>query len=787
VVGGSGSARTDGEDTVVILAESRSAVERDLLARWVAREASPALGPGPFEVIVLARDDEAATLATRLARGDDPLLAPVRVAWVPKQRRGRQTGRLLDLLVVGNPHRPHRLAQAVLTRTHPDRAQVVAGEPARASKLREIWEGQGGIGREDATGFARFVRRRALLALERAASHRLGPHYKVPRLVLEEIAESTRFREGVAKLAVELDRDEAAVTQQALRYLREMATGYGSFQIDVNAQLGRLLYRQGYEPDIDYDADQVERVRAALADHPGVVLPTHRSNLDAGVMAASFHELGLPRTHTLAGINMAFWPLAPILRRSGVIFIRRNISDNEVYRWVLREYIGYLIEKRFHLEWYIEGGRSRTGKLLPPKFGLLTYVVDAYREGRAEDVELIPASMTYDQLREVNDYASEARGATKQKESAAWAVRYIRSIRGRYGKIYVRFGEPVSLRDALGPPAGRDSGDPDHNRLAMQKLAFEVCRRINHVTPITGVSLITLALLSASDQALTLPQLDAALSFCVDFAEQRALPLTDSARALHSEAGVLASLDALISQRVVRSFDDGRAAVYLVAPEQHLAAAFYRNSIIHYVLDAAVAEIALVAASEATPDEREAVFWTTALELRDDLKFDFFFLEKEQFRAAVDAELSLHDPGWRSRLSEPDGPASVLQGRPLVVAHTALRSVFEAYWVVSRVLEWPDRPDPSDRSAFFRACEGLARQYLLQRRIRNHDAITRLLFATGLQLAEHRSGGSLDIEAAATLGSHLRDVLRRLDLLDHEARIKLDLALASVHPPDVSP
>src|SRR5207247_7828885 len=126
--------------------------------------------------------------------------------------------------------------------------------------------------------------------------------------------------------------------------------------------------------------------------------------------------------HTAGGINMNFFPMGGLMRRTGIFFIRRSFKDNEVYKFVLRQYIDYLIEKRFPLEWYIEGGRSRSGKLLPPRFGLLAYVVDSYRRGRADDVALIPVSIAYDQISDVQDYAHEQRGGVKQRESFGWFV-----------------------------------------------------------------------------------------------------------------------------------------------------------------------------------------------------------------------------------------------------------------------------------------------------------------------------------------------------------------------------
>ena len=139
-------------------------------------------------------------------------------------------------------------------------------------------------------------------------------------------------------------------------------------------------------------------MRTALETHPAVMLFSHRSNLDSAVMTVAMQENRLPPAHVFAGINMAFGVMGPLMRRSGVIFIRRNIGDDALYKYVLKEYVGYVVEKRFNLSWSIEGTRSRTGKMLPPKLGLMSYVADAYLDGRSDDI-LLQAGL--DQLRPV--------------------------------------------------------------------------------------------------------------------------------------------------------------------------------------------------------------------------------------------------------------------------------------------------------------------------------------------------------------------------------------------------
>ena len=148
--------------------------------------------------------------------------------------------------------------------------------------------------------------------------------------------------------------------------------------------------------------------------------------------------------------------MGPIMRRAGYIFLRRDIRENATYRFVLREYLAYLIERRFNLSWFPEGTRSRTGKLLPPKLGLLTYVVDAYRQGRIDDIMLVPVALVYDQVYETKDFAKEAKGAKKKPENLGWMLRYLRSLRTPYGKAYLRVAEPLSMREALGALHGID-------------------------------------------------------------------------------------------------------------------------------------------------------------------------------------------------------------------------------------------------------------------------------------------------------------------------------------------
>jgi len=769
---------------VVFLIDAASGFERRLLEDWVFRAKPAHISPAQVETIRIPpsrrgrRGRLDPRLEARLATGDDPLLAPLRVSWHPGYVNGKREARLSDLVTLGDPRDPGRLRQRWVRRRYPERCRIVVGEPAPISDLRERWRRAGGADAAHTTGLAEFVVRQAVLACERAERRLRGARYKVPRFVHEDILARPAFRGGIARLARELGRPETTVAREAAKYLREIAARHSPYVIDLTAHLIRLLYTRGYGEALHYDRAQLETIEALTQRYPVVFLPSHKSNLDHLVLQYALHENGHPPNHTAGGINMNFFPVGPLVRRSGVFFIRRSFKDNAVYKHVLRQYIDYLIEKRFSLEWYIEGGRSRSGKLLPPKFGMLAYVADAYRRGKSEDVYLIPTSIAYDQIQDVGDYVAEQRGAAKQRESFGWFLKLVRSFQRRYGDIHIRFGEPVSLHETLGPPDPGAEPNPDERSLAVQKLAFEVAVRINRVTPITPTSLVTLALLGVGDRALTLDETATALQNIVAYVRRRRLPTTTDLGELTTSDGLQRALDALVGSGVVARFAEGPEAVYAIGANQHLTAAYYRNTVIHFFMNGAIAELALLAAAEDGVADPTAVFWEEAMRLRDLLKFEFFFAEKDAFRAELRAEIAGHDPDWESQVAAGSSAihALVRRFKPFS-AHRVLRPFIDAYRVVGDALERQDPAAPFDETAFLASCIARGQQYDLQRRLRSHESVSKVLFATALRLARNRGvvptaspasdAERVDLVARRrAFADEIRAAVRRLDAID---------------------
>src|SRR5215472_12595837 len=669
------------EEILILLAGPPSAAERSLVTQWL-REGGiqpaavlPLNGPG------LARSLDQAVPET--------VVTAVRVTWLPRERGGERRVRWADVVSQVNPRRPPVFWQNRIMRREPDRARMVIAEPATVAALRRRWGGTG--------SFAQFVSRQARLALDRSERTLLGHRYKVPKEVTEAITDSPEFRAEVAGLADRLGLADQEVMRRAEADLDSLVASMSPIAVDLLSSTLRPLH--AYAWDVQVDTAGLERLRALNRKNALVFLPSHRSYADPLLLADVLAAHDFPRNHVVGGDNLRIWPLSGLARRAGFVFIRRSIGDDEIYKLALREYLGYLLAKRFNLEWYMEGGRSRTGKLRPPRYGLLAYVADAIARGRAADAYLVPVAITYDQLREVSAMAAEQGGAAKKPEGLGWLASYARGQLTKIGTVHICFAEPLSVRDAL---AGQD-GDPDAQRLAVQKMAFEVAVRINRVTPVTATALVTLALLGVRDRALTLAQVRGVLEPLRSFLAERGLPY--SGDVLRTETGMRQVLDALAQQNVVTAYTGGAEPVYAIERGQHLVAAFYRNSAIHHFVHRAVAELVLLR----KPEDR----WDEAMRLRDQLKFEFFFPDRASYRAELGAELRRLHPSWETVA---DGRA-VLERCPVLVADRVLRSFLDAELVVAERLAAHPPGQPLEDSAFFGECGGVGRQMLLQGRL----------------------------------------------------------------------
>ena len=271
-----------------------------------------------------------------------------------------------------------------------------------------------------------------------------------------------------------------------------------------------------------------------------------------------------------------------------------------------------------------------------------------------------------------------------------------------------------------------------------------------------------------------MPEILRGMTNLLSYVRRRALPTTGDL-GLDNEIGLQRALETLVESRVVTTYAAGLDTVYQITPEQEPTAAYYRNTIIHFFVNGAIAELALLEAAEREGEPR-ARFWDAAKGLRDLLKFEFFFAEKDEFRAEVDAELRLHDPEWEHALGRGRNAIEQLvrRIRPFS-AHRVLRPFLESYRVVADGLARRDPAAAFDEPGFTTSSLALAQQYQLQRRIHSGESVSKVLFATALRLAKNRKlvdpGPDL-ADRRQRFAAEIRDALRRVDAISALAQAR---------------
>jgi len=756
----------------LVLLEVSGPLERRLLTGWIERNRPQDADRGDVQVAILPRTRRRdrrridPRIEAFLQSGTDPLLIPLRVCWLPAKRHGRRSVGWRDLLSFGDPRDPDPLRQYAIYNWRPDRVRIVAGEAQRASQLRQAWDAPNGRGRSSGVSLALFAAAQAWIELERGERKLRGSRYKVPKFPRESLIESPTFTAGVAQLAQEANTSYESMAQRTHRYVKEIAATHRPFVIDLVAGAIKWLIDKAYT-DLVYDEDELAALYELSQHHPLVFLPSHKSNFDHLVLQYVLYQNGLPANHTAGGINMNFFPAGPFLRRSGVFFIRREFRDNEPYKFVLRRYVDYLLEKRFPMEWYIEGGRSRSGKLRPPRYGMLAYVVDSFLRGSAEDVIFIPVSIAYDQIQDISSYTREQSGGAKERESFKWLIASIRGVHQRYGAVHVRFGAPISAKAFLALEDDMPDDPEDTRNPAVPKLAFEIANRLNEVTPITPTSLVALTLLSADDRSITVQEARDLLAPYLDFVARRDLPTSEKLH-LDEPARIGETLEELAAAGVVDRVQDSPEHRYRIRENQHLALAYYRNTIIHFFVNRAIAELALVHITESGFEGslRRAII-AEALRLRDLLKFEFFFSATDQFEQEIRDELSDHDPDVHSHLKEGDAAAILTCFRPHV-SNAILRPFLEAYRVVGDIIE--ERAFESGLSPEIVLPEAmeLGRRYVEDGLVAKQASVSKVLFDSALSLADNRglfAASPTSVPDRKEFAAELNDVITHLNAL----------------------
>jgi glycerol-3-phosphate O-acyltransferase len=534
---------------------------------------------------------DATEALVRLQRDlDRPLfLVPQQILW-GRRRPSAPTGfsRWLQRLREG----PGLLRYAATVLRARGDAQIRMGEPLDLQRL--LAESPDAMVEE----VARQARFALLRRIEQERKVVLGPMAKGAGVIREEIVRSAGLIEDIRIIAEQEGVSKERLLRRARRILREIQAKPKSGHLAMLNAVLWWVWSKIFE-DVEVDQQGLARLRRAAHEGPIVIISSHKSHVDYLIVSQVLWENGVFPPHIAAGRNLSFWPLGPIFRGCGAFFIRRHFLGDRLYAAVMQAYLRKILQEGYNIEFFIEGTRSRSGKVLPPKLGLLTMIVEATRRLKGYKVQIVPVSVTYGRVPEEGSHAAEAEGLDKRKEDISGLLKTRHVLQRRFGRLYVQFGTPNDINaylreQGLEPDVRLD--EPAGNRV-VANLAYRTVHEINRVTLVTPTALVATALLQHRRRGMTHTALrEAVTRLCRQlgvFGARFSASIENAAWEGPSD-GVLHHAARFLSDAgFVRRNGSGEDAIYTVSPERRIRLDFYKNSILHPLINAALVSASL--------------------------------------------------------------------------------------------------------------------------------------------------------------------------------------------------
>ncbi|WP_397447246.1 HAD-IB family hydrolase [Polaribacter sp. R77954] len=550
---------------------------------------------------------------------------------------------------------------------------------------------------------------------------------------LKNIVSHPKFIEKLSSIAKEEAIDLTEVQQKGEEYINELYSQQHPIANMLSVKGFQFMMSKAYNNKIDIDRQEIKKLMKLMRQNSVAFILTHKTYLDTVVLVTTLARYGMPIPYTFGGINLAFPGFKQLGKNSGLIFIRRSFKENRIYKVALRHYISCMIENGDHLTWNIEGTRSRTGKIVYPQMGILKYIMEGEKES-TRNIKYVPVSIVYDLIPDVKQMTEEGKGKEKKSEDVKAFLKYFKKLGNEYGKAAIRFGEPVDAtahHNAIIPDIEEDSYS-DKNTLP--RFAFELIHKANMITPVTTVSLVCNVLLN--NFALTKSEIEFSVIKLMNYIEQRKNDVLIE-RGKSISASVQKALNLLKSSGIVQKNKAGYKTKYTLNASEFLPATYYANMASAHLYHRAFIEMALVKIKD-EKENRILSFWEEIMRLRNLFKFEFFYTNKPQFSAEIEAELNLFDKNWRAIINDPKGNVeSLLAKQELFVSKGLLLIYLEANKVVCKTLQSWDLEDEFSESEFIELCLFKGKELHWKNRISRLDSVSKPFLISALRLAKN--------------------------------------------------
>ncbi len=409
----------------------------------------------------------------------------------------------------------------------------------------------------------------------------LGPDISHRRTLVRKLLENDDISNAINNRCQKDNISEYKATKIAQNYLNEIVADRSYITIQILQRILTSFWNKFYS---GIDVHFSDRLKTLALSHELIYVPCHRSHIDYLLLSYVIHKEGLAIPYIAAGKNLNMPVIGSVLRKAGAFFIRRSFKGNELYSTVMFEYLASQISTGMPIEYFVEGGRSRTGRLLQPKPGMLAMTIRAFLKYQHRPIAFIPVYIGYEKMMESKSYLAELKGENKKSETLINSIRSILNIRGLYGRVTTNFGQAVLLNDVLNEQnsnwknqAYNDLQRPDWLRPAVNKTSQLIMQRINECCAVNAVNLIATALLAAPNQAMDEGELIRTLSFYTDLIKR--LKYSDNITLAHYEA--LSQIHHAEALGLVRRRKHEMGDFIYLDNAHAVLLTYYRNNILH--------------------------------------------------------------------------------------------------------------------------------------------------------------------------------------------------------------
>ncbi|MDO9565283.1 MAG: 1-acyl-sn-glycerol-3-phosphate acyltransferase [Candidatus Desulfaltia sp.] len=658
----------------------------------------------------------------------------------------RSTPTIKDILL-GAKEKPGKIRRLVTLFKNPDKVFMEISEPVN---LKDFLESEQ-IRQRDIEYQSLVLRRNLLRQINRHRQSTLGPTLESREELKESILTNDRLQSFMENYSKKHDMSIQKVHKKADKYLDEIAAQYNIVIIKIFAGLIKWIVNTIFE-GVTVNMDMLNKVKSMSKKGPLILIPCHKSHIDYMILSYILYVNNMPCPLVAAGKNLSFWPMGPIFRGGGAFFIRRTFKGAVLYSKVFVEYIHKLLEDGFNIEFFIEGGRSRTGKLMLPKLGLLSILLNAYKDGACDDMIFVPIYIGYDRVVEESSYLNEIEGGQKEPENLLQIIKARKLLKKKCGKIYIKFHEPLSLNELLSQDniLIQDMTSKERNSLT-RNLGFRIINAINNVSVVTPHGLVASVLLNCSKKIFTYEHFMSHVEIYMNYLLSQKVEMADTLL-LDNVYAVEQVIDSYLNIKFIIQTSknmDGRfaGAQFMVNENKRPILEYYKNNCIAFFIPAAFTALAIL--------EKDAFQFSAS-----DLNVGYNFLQgffKNEFAYNVDQtseyfirkniKAFINEAVLMPHPTLPDTYNLTSAGfRDLKLFSGFLKTYFESYLIVLKYLGGASNSLPHTKD-ILKKIQATGNRMYKKREIERKEALSKINYENAVDyFATHGVKSSQDVE-----------------------------------------